>query len=136
MRILPALLLLTATAATAASATAANQDLGKTEFPTSGSPAAQEHFLRGVLLLHSFEYPDAREAFRAAREIEPGFAIAAWGEAMTHNHPIWLRESLEEGRSALESLAPTPEERLDKAPTDREQGYLRAMSITLAIADA
>ena len=114
-------------AVTTASATAG--DLGKIHFPTSGSPGAQQHFLRGALLLHSFEYDDAREAFRAAREVDPDFAMAAWGEAMTFNHPLWLRQNLEEARAALEGLAPTPEERRAKAPTEREKGYLRAVEI-------
>ncbi len=127
MRYLRALLLLCL--ATATTASAADSDLGKIHFPTSGSPEAQQHFLRGALLLHSFEYDDAREAFRAAREIEPGFAMAAWGEAMTFNHPLWLRQNLDEARAALERLAPTPEERRAKAPTEREQSYLGAVEI-------
>ena len=116
-------------ATTPLTATAGESDLGKIHFPTSGSPEAQEHFLRGALLLHSFEYDDARDAFRAAREIEPDFAMAAWGEAMTYNHPIWLRQNADEARVALERLAPTPEARLAKAPTEREKGYLQAVEI-------
>jgi hypothetical protein len=58
-------------------------DLGQTQFANSGSAAAQESFLRGLLLLHSFEYEDAAEAFRQAEQIDPGFAMAYWGEAMT-----------------------------------------------------
>ena len=38
--------------------------LGRISFPTSGSPQAQPAFIRGVLLLHSFEYDDAIDAFR------------------------------------------------------------------------
>ena len=54
--------------------------LGRIEFPTSARvPEAQQAFLEGVLLLHSFEYEDAREAFVRARELEPGFAMATWG---------------------------------------------------------
>ena len=121
---LPLVLTITATAALAT-----DNDLGKIHFPTSGSPEAQQHFLHGALLLHSFEYDDAREAFRAAREIEPDFAMAAWGEAMTYNHPLWLRQNREEARAALEQLAPTPEERQAKAPTEREKGYLGAVEI-------
>jgi len=40
--------------------------LGTIDFPTSGAPAAQPAFIRGVLYLHSFEYPAAAEAFREA----------------------------------------------------------------------
>ena len=135
MRTLPALLLLALSPAIANARVGQAADLGKIDFPTSGSPTAQEHFLEGVLFLHSFEYNDARAAFRRARETEPDFAMAAWGEAMTHNYPIWLRESREEGRAALERLAPTAAERLDKAPTEREKGYLTAVEMLFGEGD-
>ena len=70
-------------------ATGQEQGLGEVEFANSGAPEAQEQFTRGLLLLHSFEYDDAREAFQAAQEVDPDFAMAYWGEAQTHNHPIW-----------------------------------------------
>ena len=63
-------------------------DLGEISFPTSGAPEAQNHFMKGALLLHSFEYKDARRAFKQAQELEPDFAMADWGEALTHYHPI------------------------------------------------
>ena len=50
--------------------------LGRTDFPSSGSAAAQPDFLRGVLLLHSFEYADAAEEFRKAQAADPGYALA------------------------------------------------------------
>ena len=40
--------------------------LGKVDFPTSGSPAAQPHFQRGVAALHSFWYDEAFDAAIAA----------------------------------------------------------------------
>lgn len=136
MRLLTSFLLaLLIPAATLATETPTSDDLGSIHFPTSGKPEAQEHFLRGALLLHSFEYLDAREAFRAALEVEPGFAMAAWGEAMTYNHPIWLRQDLEAGRKALERFAPTPEERLALAPTEREKGYLQTIEILFGEGD-
>jgi len=101
--------------------------LGRIEFPTSAGDEAQRHFLRGVLWLHSFEYEDARAAFHEAQEAEPGFAMAVWGEAMTHNHPIWVQVDVEAGRAALEKLGETPEERLAAAPTERERAYLAAV---------
>ncbi len=70
----------------ALSTSAWSQDLGTIDFPTSGSAAAQPHFIKGVLLMHSFEYDDAREAFVEAQKADPGFAMAYWGEAMTFNH--------------------------------------------------
>src|SRR5689334_18418883 len=64
--------------------------LGSTAFPTSTHSAeAQASFLRGVLLLHLFQYADAAKAFRDAQRLDPGFAMAYWGEAMTYNHGVW-----------------------------------------------
>ena len=103
--------------------------LGEIDFPNSGSPEAQPHFLRGVLLLHSFEYDPAARAFAEARRIDPGFVMAYWGEAMTHNHPIWGEQDRPAARAILAALAPTAAERRQRAATDREKGYLAAVEI-------
>lgn len=134
MRRLPALLIVTLVLAATAAAEETHK-LGRADFPTSGGPEAQEHFLRGLLFLHSFEYRDARDAFRAAQGVEAGFAMAYWGEAMTYNHPIWLEESYDEARAALERLGPTPEARAAKAPTEREKGYLATVEILFGEGD-
>ncbi|HVT59223.1 MAG TPA: hypothetical protein VHR45_12565 [Thermoanaerobaculia bacterium] len=102
-------------------------ELGQVDFPTSGAADAQGDFLTGVLLLHSFEYDDAAAAFRAAEKRDPGFAMAYWGEAMSSNHPIWHELDADSARAALGRLAPTPEARLARAPSEREKGYLRAV---------
>lgn len=102
-------------------------DLGAIDFPTTAGPEAQQAFVRGVLLLHSFEYEDARTEFRQSRELEPDFAMAAWGEAMTHNHPLWQEQDREAALEALERMAPTPEERRALAGTEREAMYLDAV---------
>jgi tetratricopeptide (TPR) repeat protein len=106
---------------------AQSQDLGTIEFPTSGSPAAQPHFIKGVLLMHSFEYDDAREAFVAAQKADPAFAMAYWGEAMTFNHPVWQRTSPDLAKAALNRLAPTAEARRARAPTEKEKDWLAAV---------
>jgi tetratricopeptide (TPR) repeat protein len=102
-------------------------DLGRIDFPTSGSAAAQERFLRGALLLHSFEYDDAAEQFQEAQKLAPGFAMAYWGEAMTYNHPLWMEQDADSARKVLERLAPSRDARLAKAPTEREKMYLDAV---------
>ncbi|WP_447969874.1 hypothetical protein [Nitrospira sp. M1] len=101
--------------------------LGQIDFPTSGAPDAKPWFLRGVLLLHNFQYDDAKEAFQMAQQLDATFAMAYWGEAMTENHPLWGEQNLKEGRAILSRLASDPNARLAKAPTKREQGYLRAV---------
>lgn len=102
-------------------------DLGEISFPTSGPPDAQKHFIEGVLLLHSFEYGRARSSFQEASRIAPLFALAYWGEAMTHDHRIWGEQNQKAALEALAKLAPTAEERRSKAPTAREKLYLDAV---------
>jgi tetratricopeptide (TPR) repeat protein len=101
--------------------------LGRISFPTSGSAQAQPAFVRGVLLLHSFEYDDAIVAFREAQRVDPAYAMAYWGEAMSYNQPLWYNENLDKARAALARLAPTPAARQAKAPTAREKAYLDAV---------
>src|SRR3954466_12087956 len=108
---------------------AAPTEVGEVSFANSGSPAAQEPFLRGLALLHNFEYPDAAEQFRKAQTIEPGFAMAFWGEAMTYTHPVWFQQDADAARTALGRLGATPEARLEKAKTERERDYLRAVDV-------
>ena len=98
--------------------------LGSIDFPTSASPETQEHFIKGMLLLHSFEFDDAREAFVEAQKVEPDFAMAYWGEALTHNHLLWNEQDFAQARKAMERLGPTPEARAAKAPTEREKDYI------------
>lgn len=99
--------------------------IGTFDFPTSGSPAAQEHFIRGVGYLHSFGMVQAQNEFRSAQEIQPDFAMAYWGEAFTYQHPFFGQKDAGPGKALLR-LGATSEERLAKAPTDREKGFLLA----------
>ena len=103
--------------------------LGTVSFPTSAGPAAQAEFLTGVLWLHSFEYVRAADAFRRAQTIQPDFALAYWGEAMTHTHPVWNEQDLRAGREILRRLGPDAATRRARAPTDRERRYLDAVEV-------
>ena len=76
-------------------------DVGFLEFPTSGSEEAQRHFLRGVAILHSFGYEQAIEEFQRAQELDPGFAMAYWGEALCYNHPLLPERDVETPRAVL-----------------------------------
>ncbi len=114
----------------------AQSALGSIDFPTSGSAAAQPLFIKGVLLLHSFEYEDAREAFVEAQKADPGFAMAYWGEAMTFNHAVWQRTSPELARAALAKLGATPDARRAKAQTEKEKDWLGAVERLFGTSDA
>jgi tetratricopeptide (TPR) repeat protein len=96
-------------------------------FANSGASPAQAPFLRGVALLHNFEYGPAAAAFREAQAADPGFALAYWGEAMTYNHPVWMEQDADKARAVLARLGATAEARAAKAPTPREKAYLAAV---------
>jgi imidazolonepropionase-like amidohydrolase len=104
-------------------------DLGDVSFPNSGSAAAQPAFLAGLAQLHNFEYESAAGAFHEAQRIDPGFAMAYWGEAMTYNHPVWMQQDRGAALKVLARLGATEAARLAKAPTARERDYLRAVDI-------
>jgi len=106
---------------------AQQSDLGRIDFPTSGATAAQPAFTKGVLLLHSFEYDDAKAAFLEAQKADPGFAMAYWGEAMTYNHAVWQQTAPELANAALARLAPTAEGRRAKASTAQEKEWLSSL---------
>jgi tetratricopeptide (TPR) repeat protein len=111
------------------------QTLGHITFPTSGAASAQPHFIRGVLLLHSFEYDPAIAEFREAQRIDPAFAMAYWGEAMCYDQPLWYHEEPAKARAVLARLGPDPASRHAKAPTPREQLYLDAVDTLFGSGD-
>jgi len=101
--------------------------LGRLSFPTSTrSKPAQAAFEQGMLWLHLFEYEHAADSFREAERLDPNFAMAYWGEAMTHTHALWNQDKPNEARAALAKLATTPQARAAKAGTARERAYLDA----------
>ena len=103
------------------------ESVGSINFVTSGSAEAQQHFLRGVAILHSFGFKQAREQFQAAQKIEPEFAMAYWGEALSYNHPLFTTQDIESPRKALARLADTRAQRVAMAPTEKERGFLVAV---------
>ena len=105
------------------------ESVGSIDFPTSATGEVQQHFLRGVAILHSFGWEQAREQFHAAQRLDPDFAMAYWGESLAYNHPLVSQMEPEQPRAALRRLAPTRAERLAKAPTGREKGFLGAVEV-------
>ncbi len=113
----------------AAPAQAQFENVGSIDFTTSATGEAQQHFLRGVAILHSFGWKQAIEQFQAAQAIDPDFAMAYWGESLSYNHPLVSQMDETEPSRVLKRLAPTREERLAKAPTQREKDFLNAVEI-------
>src|SRR6058998_3391990 len=99
---------------------------GKVEFPVSFAPAVQPEFARGVALLHSFFYEEARRVFTSVAERDPKCAMAQWGIAMTWWHPIWTPPTPNEmsaGKAAIEKAMAM------KGVTDRERGFITALNV-------
>jgi tetratricopeptide (TPR) repeat protein len=102
-------------------------ELGVVHFENSGAPDAQASFIRGLLLLHSFEYTAARRSFLEAQKQDPHFALAVWGEALTYNHALWNEQDTPAARAALTKLGATSAERVARGATEREREYLGAV---------
>ena len=118
-----------------AAAGAGEESMGVISFENSGAPAAQADFIKGLAALHNFQYPIAERAFQRAQAADPDFAMAYWGEAMSHDHPVWHEQDLAAARAALAKLGATPEARAAKAKTPREKAYLGAVAILFGEGD-
>jgi tetratricopeptide (TPR) repeat protein len=97
--------------------------LGRVNFPTSCDAHAQPTLEKGLALLHSFQYTQAKETFRDAAKQDPRCAMAYWGQAMAHYHQLWdfpqpgtLKEGLDDIREAQKQ----------NPPTERERAYIAA----------
>jgi tetratricopeptide (TPR) repeat protein len=110
-------------AATHDSRTDSSEQLGHVDFPNSCKAEAQPALLKGLALLHSFQYMAAESAFKAAADLDTNCAIAHWGAAMALYHQLWDfpgRRTLKEGLDHVEAA-----QKLG-APTPRERGYIAA----------
>jgi len=99
---------------------------GKVDFPVTCSEAVRPEFVRGVALLHSFFYEEARRIFTSVAEQDPQCAMAQWGIAMTWWHPIWTPPNPQEmaaGKAAIEKAMGM------SAGTDRERGFITALNV-------
>jgi tetratricopeptide (TPR) repeat protein len=103
----------------------AGEKLGNISFPISCAPDSQKPFERGVALMHSFGYEEAEAQFVEITQKDPACAMAHWGVALSLFHQIWERPgepALKRGWSEMEEA-----QKLG-AKTDREQGYISALS--------
>src|SRR5262245_12590359 len=91
---------------TNAAAHDAAEKLGKVQFKTSCTPAAQKEFERALALLHSFAFPETVKAFAAIPETDPKCAVAYWGIAISQRpNPLvgpWDAATLQRGLEAVE----------------------------------
>jgi hypothetical protein len=100
-----------------------SEQLGHVDFPNTCKTEAQPALLKGLALLHSFQYRESESAFKAARDLDTNCAMAHWGAAMALYHQLWDfpgRRTLKEGLENIEEAQKLP------APTPRERGYIAA----------
>jgi len=106
---------------------------GTVDFPVSCAPAVRAEFIRGVALLHSFFYEEARRIFTSVAEQDPKCAMAQWGIAMTWWHPIWTPPTPDEmsaGKAAIEKAMGMT------AGTERERGFIQALNVYYNTSDS
>ena len=100
-----------------------DRSLGTVSIEISCGAPAKAPFLRGLALLHSFEWRDARSEFQAAATADPACAMAYWGEAMSYYDGIHNPPSDAEVTAAKQALAKAEQA---ASKTDHERAYISA----------
>jgi tetratricopeptide (TPR) repeat protein len=104
--------------------TAEKAGLGDVHFPISCKAGVQSSFDHGLALLHSFEFREAEEAFRAVENADPKCVIAAWGIALATTERSGAKapqKDLAKGWAEFRPWLAIP------AGTEREQMYVNAV---------
>lgn len=107
----------------------ATNTLGTLQHYIPVSEAAKPAFEQGLLLLHSFEYEDARESFNKALSADSTEVMAYWGVAMSHYRALWGLVNIPEGRKIMEALAPDEEQRIAKTEAGLERELWKGIEI-------
>src|SRR5882762_7569128 len=101
------------------------EEVGFANFLISCSKSVVLSFNRAVALLHSFQYEQARQAFREISAQHPTCAMAQWGVAMSHYHGLWDNGDMPAGRLALKKAAEFAAS--NATTTAREKSYIEAL---------
>jgi len=133
MRIKTVLFALSCVVALVAPAAAQQDKLGKVTFPTSCDAKVQAQFERGVAMLHSYWFTEARKVFESVAQQDSSCAIAYWGLAVNY-----LGNSL--AAAPLPKDVTAASEALEKAraigaKTQRERDWIEAIGVYYRDAD-
>lgn len=112
-----------------ASTVETKSQLGDMGYTFDISTKAKEAFDKGFLLLHSFEYDDAREEFRVAQQADPTEVMAYWGLAMTYYKALWGLQNVDKGRAIMAEFGNSKEERLAKISDLIEKAFWQGVEI-------
>ena len=103
------------------------QNLGKHAFPVStNNPLAQQYINQGLNLAYGFNHAEARQAFREAARLDPGLAMAYWGQALVLGPNINAMMEPNEEPQALEIMQQAKS--LMARATDKEQALISALA--------
>jgi tetratricopeptide (TPR) repeat protein len=104
---------------------AAQDKLGKVSFPTSCDPKVQAQFERGVAMLHSYWFTEARKVFGAIIQADPSCAMAYWGLAVNYlGNTLAAAPSATDAQMASQLLEKA---RAAGAKTQRERDWIEAL---------
>src|SRR5213593_1373287 len=107
-------------------ALAQQEKLGKVNFPTSCDPKVQAQFERGVAMLHSYWFIQARKTFESVLQQDPNCAIAYWGIAVDLlGNTLVGPPPAKSAQAAWEALEKA---RAIGAKTQRERDWIEALS--------
>jgi tetratricopeptide (TPR) repeat protein len=105
--------------------------LGTIHMPvTTSVPQAQRFFDQGLRLLYAFNHSEAIRAFREAARLDPGLAMAYWGQALGLGPNLNAPMTEENGRQAYAAI----QQALKTAhgATPRERALIEALALRYA----
>ena len=105
--------------------------LGTLHVPvTTPVPRAQRFFDQGMRLLYAFNHAEAIRAFREAVQLDPGFAMAYWGQALALGPNLNAPMTQDNGRLAYAAIQKAVEKRVHA--TARERALIKALATRYA----
>jgi len=105
--------------------------LGTLHMPvTTSVPQAQRFFDQGLRLLYAFNHAEAIRAFREAARLDPGLAMAHWGQAIALGPNLNAPMTQENGRQAYAAIRQA--RALSSRATPREQALIEALLLRYA----
>jgi tetratricopeptide (TPR) repeat protein len=124
--LLKGLLMVLVSSCVATATSSGEASLGQVHFANTCKPQVQVRFLEGIALLHSFEFPEAEQAFGQVETEDPKCVIAAWGMALSKTQRSGAgapQKDLAAGWGQLQPWLAV------KAGSEREQMYMDAVHV-------
>ena len=97
---------------------------------TTSVPQAQRFFDQGLRLLYAFNHAEAIRAFREAARLDPGLAMAHWGQALALGPNLNAPMTQENGRQAYAAIRQAL--KTARRATARERALIEALALRYA----